>query len=864
MKPAHSAVALCLLVSVTLAARAQSGDARALVKKFFDCYEKGRFSEALGWAQRVTEVAPDEYFGPYLVGGAQYMLKLPESAVASQNRALQVFKAGKSTLNAEPKDEAAILTRRGIAYYALGELAKGRKDFETAVAINDGDPNAWLLLGQVLGNAGEYDKALEAMANSEKRDDGVRYQKQIDFIHNQRAKVLRAKGDYDGARAELQKLIDKGGWQACDGGCGLALVEALDPKVHDLVKAREIYDRAARHYEHQREPVKVQAVLLMLEGKPEAAVAWFAEAPDITLDPELLFYDGLAQLQVGARDRAIELLTRAADMNPRFRKRIETEAEFAPVRAFVLAAAAELAKRESGDRVAIKSELDSAPVQLACASSLARTYRFKTAIETIEGLSKGLRSEALRTAAEARLKTARDENAIFEKVVSAIEKRGFKDLTLPGKQGGFKVASADLENVELVLGAGRAKGPWAMVPFEAFFEIAKHLPPSEAEWFTLGLFAFECNQPVLAEEAFCRCLAKGKNFKSKIDEAVAARRGVPVPKGGFVASGNRLVTDEERENTKKGLVLFRGQWVSKEDKGHLEKNHEKVGGKWVPLTEDQLGKRGFVKLNGEWRTKEEVALLKGEWTNAWELETEHYQLKSNKSEIFLKKLGVALEDAYKEYARFFGKAPPGEKKMRVYAFAKFDDYKAYCDKINHPENYNAAGFAPCEPETFCGYDKLGDDRSFLSTMVHEGAHLFHQLSFPSANTPSWVAEGMATYFEGFSFEDGGHLKWTHISQERHLAVKEAIRRGRLLSIADLVGADAGKLIQKDPSGALTFYAEAWAVFYFFNETLDPRYRDGFHAFLDRLQKGETPDLKEALGPAFDGLQQAFSKFVQEM
>ena len=96
---------------------------------------------------------------------------------------------------------------------------------------------------------------------------------------------------------------------------------------------------------------------------------------------------------------------------------------------------------------------------------------------------------------------------------------------------------------------------------------------------------------------------------------------------------------------------------------------------------------------------------------------------------------------------------------------------------------NAAGFAPSEPDTFCGYDKLGDDRSFLSTMVHEGAHLFHQLSSPSANTPSWVAEGMATYFEGFSLQDGGHLKWTHISQERHLAVKEAIRRDRLLSIA---------------------------------------------------------------------------------
>src|SRR5579871_3018191 len=302
MKPLLRLAVCAVLVSFTFGAQAQDDEMKSLMKNYSKCYRECRFGEALGWARRATERWPNEYFGPLYAGSAQLMLKLPESAIASDNKALQTFKAGKCTVAPEPASEATIISRRALGYYELGELAKCRKDFDAALAIDGKDANTWILLGKLLGNGGEYDKALEAIATAEKLDDGAK--EETRFIIGERARVLRHKGDYDGARAEVQKLIDKGDW---DGGVDLALIEAQDPKVHDLKKAREIFDEAARGHEVDREPGRIGAILLVLEGRPEAAVAAFDEVPDVAMDVELIFYDGLAQLQVGASDRAIEL-----------------------------------------------------------------------------------------------------------------------------------------------------------------------------------------------------------------------------------------------------------------------------------------------------------------------------------------------------------------------------------------------------------------------------------------------------------------------------------------------------------------------------------------------------------------------------
>jgi tetratricopeptide (TPR) repeat protein len=837
--------------------------------------EAGDFPAAVAFAQRAIKLKPQEHFSYDLLARAQRYLGLLEAALENENRAIELFPTGKAIYHNTPDYQVAYRTRRAGLELSLGEYAKCREDLNEALKLEARDSNVLSMLGDCLANTGESDKAIAMYDQSQEvlasGHGSVNFFESIAYV---RGDARRMKGDTDGARAEFAKIISSGGtgpagtnWKAV-GHSGMALLYALseDPKVRDLKKAKESAETAWRIDSRWESVIEARAIISLLDGDAAAALPLFASARGSSRT-ETQLYHGIAQLRAGSRDKAIELLVRAADMNPAYRKRVETDPDLASVRTIVLSMVKELGAKSSEDRLSVKRELDTTPVTLAYIEGLGKTRRYDAALASLERFIKETRSDTLRKSAEDRLKNYRAYADLFARLVKAAKKGSLKDVELKMGAGetAATLADADAETVEIKSkGGGTAKGPWSLLAFDAYLQLLGTVAQGETDAFTIGLLCLDNDRPSQAEASFARCLAKGsKDLKAKIDEIVAWRRGIPVPSGGFVVANGRLVTADERDKLSKGLVLFRGQWVTKEDKSHLEKNHEKVDGKWVPLTEAQLEAKGFVKYGGEWKTKDEVARLKGEWTDAWALDTEHYEIRTNKSEVCLKALGTALEDAYQAYGKFFGRTPPAGKKMKVFAFAKFDDYAAYCRKLGQTERLNATGFAPSEPETLCGYDKFSDDASFMRTIVHEGCHLFYQLAFPNSRPPSWVAEGMATNFEGFTLEDG-HPKWSFVSRERSGEAKEAVRRHALPSIADFLKSDAGELIARDPQRALAFYAEAWAVFYFMSHTLDRRYREGFATFLQRTSQGGKADLKDALGPAFDTLEADFSEFIRGM
>jgi tetratricopeptide (TPR) repeat protein len=824
------------------------------------------------------KVKPEEHHGhSYLAHLYQTTSRLPES-LEEEKKGLEGFLAGKARYFMAPKDLMAYHSRIAQLYLQFGERAKCQEEVDEALKIVPKAPGVTGTVARMLANAGDLDKALETAERAieycqeEIKAAGADIRNDTQVFIWDRGVMRRLNGDTKGAREDFDRLIaDTGGmgprkvkWSAM-GHAGMALLYALpkDPKTRDLKKARESVEEA-RSIEPNWAPVKdANAVVSLLEGDTDTALYWFAQAKG-AWSLEVRFYEGLAELRGGARDRAIELLVMAADVNSTYRKRIEEDPEFAPVRDAVLRMVKELGGKGSDDRLAVKRELESNPAKLAYIEGLVRTRRYAAAIDALDAFSKQSQSDAVHESVAERIKTIRTYAALHERLVKAIGGRAKGAKVKLAGDTEASVDSADIDSVELGTKGGTVKGPWAILSFDAYLQLLRAVSSSDDDWFTVGSLCFDNEKVAPGEESFSKCLAKGKSpNQSRIAAVVAAKRGIPVPQNGFVLYGGHLVTADEKDKLSKGLVLFRGQWVTKDDKQHLEKNHEKSGGKWIPLTETQLKDRGFVKYNGEWKTKEEVAVLRGEWTNAWTLETAHYEIKTNKSEACLKALGVALEDAYSAYGKFFGSAPPTDKKMKVLAFAKFEDYSAYCRKVDHLNELNATGFAPSEPWTLCGYDKFSDNTSFIETIVHEGCHLFYALAFPSAHAPSWLAEGMATNFEGFTLE-AGHPKFTFLARERCGAAKEAVRRKLLPGLGEFFGGDAGTLIAKDPRGALTFYAEAWALFYFMNHTLDERYRKGFAAYMAKLNQGENADLKEALGSAFESLQQDFEEFIGGM
>ena len=122
---------------------------------------------------------------------------------------------------------------------------------------------------------------------------------------------------------------------------------------------------------------------------------------------------------------------------------------------------------------------------------------------------------------------------------------------------------------------------------------------------------------------------------------------------------------------------------------------------------------------------------------------------------------------------------------------------------------------------------------------------------------------MATYFEGFKTKSDGHIQFHHKPQSRRTLFRQALSQDRHLKLTEMLGSDAGKLINSNASKALLFYAQCWALHYFLRNTTNPKYRTGFAKFMERVGRGNKPSLEKELGVTLDQLEKDFLAFIRE-
>lgn len=166
------------------------------------------------------------------------------------------------------------------------------------------------------------------------------------------------------------------------------------------------------------------------------------------------------------------------------------------------------------------------------------------------------------------------------------------------------------------------------------------------------------------------------------------------------------------------------------------------------------------------------------------------------------------------------------------------------------------GFAPSEAGVCCGYDRFDNRRIFLRTMIHELTHLFWWETF-KVNLPSWLAEGMATYFESMTRREG-RWRFGELNENRLTFLKKALAGKRQFSLAELMRTDAVKLLQLDGPRTLDFYAQCWGVFFYCRRT--PALQQKFAAFLQQWARGQRVDLAKALGMSAQALDAAMVDF----
>ncbi|MCC6740299.1 MAG: tetratricopeptide repeat protein [Planctomycetia bacterium] len=651
--------------------------------------------------------------------------------------------------------------------------------------------------------------------------------------------ALVEQGKYDEARAavaEGERLAPMTVGVALGKACLLGTPGA--PGFSEAAANREL--DASRETAYLSSTLNVHARILFLNGRIRECLD-LLESRGRRSNFETLFWIGACRWKLGDLAGARAVLMDARRRNPY----LAAHARRFPELAELVASVERELKGEfewQGDASGMRAEQARHLLTVAEIEALVKRYQFARAVAEYELLLPELKSAARRTEVEGRLPEVKGMAGGLKRLVAAINGGGAKLKAAVGKSE-ITIVRATEGAFDFTIPKGEGRFPWAALDPDLFCGFAQDAGATGAELTGLGCLAWDAGRPATAARMFEAALKKDAKQKAAVTAFVARRRGIPPPDSGFVTWKGRFVTAAEKANLEKGLVLFEGQWVTAKDREQMAKGLVKVGDKWLPGDEAELLKRGYRKVDGKWMSAEDVAALRENWETAWVEETAHYAIRTNEGEAFAKDLAALIEEAYAEFREYYGSEPKlgPKEKMTLYAFRTFEDYRKHCIEQKAEDHLAAAGFARSDSLVVAGWNRTGNRQQFLQTMVHEAAHLYWFRVAPAAKAPSWFSEGMATYFEGFSW-NGSRYSFNHVAEARLPFVREAMKAGRHMPLKDLLAADALALINSDSRKALLFYAQCWSLNFYLSVTENKAWRNAYADYRKAVTAGQPKTL----------------------
>ncbi len=229
----------------------------------------------------------------------------------------------------------------------------------------------------------------------------------------------------------------------------------------------------------------------------------------------------------------------------------------------------------------------------------------------------------------------------------------------------------------------------------------------------------------------------------------------------------------------------------------------KEGGNELAVADETGGSDPLAGVTPEWVAKNDP--LHTEWDKAWELETEHYKVRTNAGYRVLMTTAHAMEQVQVFYRLFHQYRTKNEKIpiANVWIFKNAGEYKT----LGHQPVDWAAGH--WDGTSVVTYDPRGEGSDagladLLNTLFHEASHQFTSLA-GGGSVPAWLNEGMASFFEGTRLLSNGKLDWNLIAAQR------------LYPLVDDIKADKHKLsdvIQGQVDDYRVYYPWGWGICYY--------------------------------------------------
>lgn len=340
--------------------------------------------------------------------------------------------------------------------------------------------------------------------------------------------------------------------------------------------------------------------------------------------------------------------------------------------------------------------------------------------------------------------------------------------------------------------------------------------------------------------------------------------------------------DHEQVRRLLGYRKYNDAWctayeIQRYRSGHVD--DEKFG--WIrkgDLARYQAGQR---RLGNRWISAEEDAKQRQNIENGWEIESEHYVVKTNHSIEEGVRLRHELEGLYEVWKRLFvryyatekqvvqlfeGKAASASAKqpaLRVIHFRDREDYNQSLVSVFPNIGISVGLYVE---STRCTYSFAGED-SDIQTLYHEATHQLFQESRPVSDRVGdeanfWIVEGLATYMESFRKEKDYYVlgnpddprmkaaRYRYLNDQFYVPMRE-------LTTLSRTG------LQSDPR-IRTLYTQIAGVTHFLIGYEGGRYRDALIAYISAVYDGnQDPKLLEKmLGISYEELDRLYGEFLK--
>jgi len=357
--------------------------------------------------------------------------------------------------------------------------------------------------------------------------------------------------------------------------------------------------------------------------------------------------------------------------------------------------------------------------------------------------------------------------------------------------------------------------------------------------------------------------------------------------------------DHEGARTSLGYVLYQNAWTTP-----FRRQMFLQGSVWNDrfgwLAKDDLPKY----LAGERRAKDRRwlpadrdAAIRADWANAWEVDSEHFHVRSNHSLERAVEISVELERFHDYFVREFapvfmtpqqmqklfqgGGGKVGTRRHIVHYVRTREEFQQRLVGKQAEAAFSDGMYMPDDRIAYF-FDRPGENDRVAETMYHEVTHqILCESSLKLVGIGNWdegdfwLVEGLACYLESFqpqgrggSVGDPGHLRidWARrflvdddffIPLERFTAMTQ-----REFQCADMVNGPARiKRLQQ-------LYAQAAGVTHFFMHAGDGRYRDSLVKYLadiysaDQRVRKNNPTLAELTGVPFQELDRQYQDYMR--